>query len=229
SSSKFLYTEFTFMPPLDTSTIRLLLVDDHVLFLEGMERLLAGQPDFAVAGIVQTFKQAQEILASQTVDILLLDFDLGRDRATPLVQELIATGFPGKILIVTAGVSEVEAVQLVRAGAAGIFHKHNGSQALCQAIRQVANGDPHLEPSYLGGIFKTLGPQPETGPPRLAEREVKILRLIFRGLLNKEIAASLDMTESAVKSALRVLFDKIGVKTRSQAVRVALEHYRSQL
>ncbi|MEO8097320.1 MAG: response regulator transcription factor [Acidobacteriota bacterium] len=217
------------MPSPDTSTIRLLLVDDHVLFLEGMERLLAGQPDFTVAGTVQTFSQARAILASNAVDILLLDFDLGRERATPLVQELIDTGFTGKILIVTAGVSEVEAVQLVRSGVAGIFHKHNGSQALCQAIRQVANGDPHLEPGYLGGIFRTLGPQAETDPPRLAEREVKILRLIFRGMLNKEIATSMGMTESGVKSALRALFDKIGVKTRSQAVRVALEHYRSQL
>jgi DNA-binding NarL/FixJ family response regulator len=67
------------------------------------------------------------------------------------------------------------------------------------------------------------------GPPRLSDREVKMLRLLFQGLVNKEIATKLSMTESGVKSALRALFEKIGVKTRSQAVRVALENHRSQL
>jgi two-component system nitrate/nitrite response regulator NarL len=163
------------------------------------------------------------------VDVLLLDFDLGRERATPIVRQLHEAGFPGKILIVTAGLSEAEAVQLIRSGVAGIFHKHHGSQALCTAIRQVAAGEPYLETNYLGSVFRSLGPEPAGGPPRLSEREVKLLRLLFQGLLNKEIASRLEMTESGVKSALRALFEKIGVKTRSQAVRVALEHYRAQL
>lgn len=212
----------------NTDTIKLLLVDDHALFLEGMERLLASQSDFTVVGSVQRFEAADEIIKANSLDLVLLDFDLGRERATPLVQDLVARGFAGKILIVTAGVSDVEAVQLVRAGVSGIFHKHHGSQALCQAIRQVAAGNPHLDPSYLNGIFQVLGPHADE-MPRLSEKEVRILRLLFRGMLNKEIAKNLDMTEAGVKAALRSLFAKIGVKTRSQAVRVALEHYRAQL
>jgi two-component system nitrate/nitrite response regulator NarL len=212
-----------------TSAIRLLLVDDHALFLEGMERLLDAQADFKVVGSAQSFDQAKEILASEPVDILLLDFDLGRDRATPIVRSLAEQGFGGAILVVTAGVSDIEAVQLIRSGVAGIFHKHHGSKALCSAIRLVATGAPYLETDYLGSVFRTLGPEPESGPPRLSDREVKILRLIFKGLVNKEIANTLAMTESGVKSALRSLFEKIGVKTRSQAVRVALENYRAQL
>jgi two-component system nitrate/nitrite response regulator NarL len=211
------------------SAIRLLLVDDHALFLEGMERLLDGQPDLKVVGSVQSFVQARKILEATPVDILLLDFDLGRDRATPIVRTLAEQGFTGKILIVTAGVSETEAVQLIRSGATGIFHKHHGSQALCAAIRRVASGEPYLEADYLGSVFRSLGPEPEAGPPRLSEREVKMLRLLFQGMVNKEIATKLGMTESGVKSALRSLFERIGVKTRSQAVRVALESYREQL
>src|SRR5258708_30417086 len=120
-------------------------------------------------------------------------------------------------------------MQLIRCGVIGIFHKHHGSDALCQTIRQVASGQPYLEAGYLTTVFKTLGPEPESGPPRLSEREVKILRLIFQGLVNKEIGERLGLSESGVKSALRALFSKIGAKTRSQAVRVALEQYRSQL
>jgi two-component system nitrate/nitrite response regulator NarL len=219
----------TLMPLPETSTIRLLLADDHALFLEGIEHLLDKQPDFRVVGAVQSLGQVKEMFVDQTVDILLLDFDFGRERATPFVQELIRTGFAGKILIVTAGISEAEAVRLIREGVVGVFHKHHGSEALCQAIRQVACGEPYLEPEYLGTVFRALGPESGTGPPRLSEREVRILKLIFQGLLNKEIATRLGLTESGVKSALRALFNKIGVKTRSQAVRVALEQYRSQL
>ncbi len=217
------------MSPTQTSAIRLLLIDDHALFLEGMERLLDSQTDLKVVGSAQSFEEARKILATSVVDILLLDFDLGRDRATPIVRTLVEEGFSGKILVVTAGVSETEALQLIRSGATGIFHKHHGSQALCSAIRRVAKGEPYLETDYLSSVFRSLGPEPEAGPPRLSDREVKMLRLLFQGLVNKEIGTKLGMTESGVKSALRSLFEKIGVKTRSQAVRVALESYRAQL
>ncbi len=217
------------MPLLELNVIRLLLIDDHELFLEGTQRLLEGQPEFTVVGSALDFEQGKQILATQAVDVILLDFDLGQERATPIVRALAASGYSGRILIVTAGVSDTEAIQLIRAGATGIFHKHHGSQALCHAIRRVATGESYLEPRYLNTVFRTLGPDGEIAPPRLAEREAKMLRLIFQGLSNKEIALKLDMTESGVKSALRTLFEKIGVKSRSQAVRVALENYRSQL
>jgi two-component system nitrate/nitrite response regulator NarL len=208
--------------------IRLLLADDHALFLEGIERLLTAQPDFTVVGAVRTFDDARKILASKEVDILLLDFDFGLDKATPMVREVIGGGFSGKILIVTGGISDVEAMQLIRGGVAGIFHKHKGSAALCEAIRQVARGEHHLDANYVGSVVRSLS-EPEKGLPELRDKEVELLRFIFKGMLNKEIADKLNMTESGVKSALRALFNKIGVKTRSQAVRVALEQYRSWL
>lgn len=208
--------------------IRLLLADDHVLFLEGIERLLDSQPDFKVVGAVRGFDAAKEILQREQIDILLLDFDFGLDKATPMVREVIKDGFQGKILIVTGGISDVEAMQLIRGGVAGIFHKHQGSKALCDAIRQVARGEHHLDANYVGSVVRSFS-EPEKGLPDLRDKEVELLRFIFKGMLNKEIADKLNMTESGVKSALRALFNKIGVKTRSQAVRVALEQYRSWL
>jgi len=208
--------------------IRLLLADDHVLFLEGIERLLTAQPDFTVAGAVRGFEDVKKILARETVDILLLDFDFGLDKATPMVREVVKGGFTGKILIVTGGISDVEAMQLIRGGVAGIFHKHQGSAALCEAIRQVARGEHHLDPNYVGSVVRSFS-EPDKGLPDLRDKDVELLRFIFKGMLNKEIAGQLNMTESGVKSALRALFNKIGVKTRSQAVRVALEQYRSWL
>ena len=208
--------------------IRLLLADDHVLFLEGIERLLASQPDFTVVGAVRSFDEAKQVISREAIDILLLDFDFGLDKATPMVRELIQGGFAGKILIVTGGISDVEAMQLIRGGVAGIFHKDHGSAALCEAIRQVARGEHHLDQNYVGSVVRSFS-EPEKGMPDLRDKEVELLRFIFKGMLNKEIADKLNMTESGVKSALRALFNKIGVRTRSQAVRVALEQYRSWL
>src|SRR5204863_413266 len=114
------------------------------------------QADFTLVDAVETLERTRQVLAQSEVDILLLDFDFGRERATRFIDDLngFKGGFTGKILIVTAGVSDIEAMQLIRAGVAGIFHKHNGSEALCQAIRQVAAGQPYLEAAYLPSVFK---------------------------------------------------------------------------
>ena len=121
--------------------IRLLLLDDHVLFRESLSRLLASEPDFEMAGHCGTPAEALEILSRQTpVDIVLLDFDLGEDHATQFIAAARATGFDGKILMVTAGMNATES-SLRSEGASGIFLKHNSPGQLAQAIRLVAAGE----------------------------------------------------------------------------------------
>jgi two-component system nitrate/nitrite response regulator NarL len=93
----------------------------------------------------------------------------------------------------------------------------------------VARGENYLEARYLKPIFQKLDTSAQAGSPQLSDREVLMIRLIFEGLSNKEIGERLSLSESAVKAALRVLFDKLGVRTRSQLVKVALEQYRDQL
>ena len=209
--------------------LRLALVDDHALFREGLAALLASQPDFEVAGQFDSAGPCLELLTRQPVDAVLLDVDLGRERALAFIEAARRTGFAGRILIVTAGISDVEAVQLVRAGAHGIFHKQHPSEQLCQAIRQVAAGEAVLEQRYLRSLFSAVAPEPEGGPPPLSPREVNVLRQILAGASNKEIGAELDLSESSVKAVLRALFDKTGVRTRSQLVKFALDHYRDRL
>jgi two-component system, NarL family, nitrate/nitrite response regulator NarL len=221
--------EVTVMPDRQgLHTIRLFLLDDHALFREGLARLLEGQPGFVIAGKADSSRTALAQLGSAQADIVLLDVDLGADRALDFVRSARQQSFEGRILVVTAGVSDAEAIQLVQAGVAGILHKHNPPDALCDAIRRVAAGEVHLEPRYLRPLFSSMD---ETGdaPPRLTTRELAIMRLVLRGLANKEIGADLNISESAVKAALRVIFDKVGVRTRSQLVKIAIEQYRDQL
>ena len=104
-------------------TIRLLLLDDHVLFRESLSRLLASEADFEMAGHCGTVNEALEMLRRTPVDVLLLDFDLGGDHATHFADAARAAGFAGKILMVTAGMSASESSLTLTSGAAGIFLK----------------------------------------------------------------------------------------------------------
>lgn len=222
-------TEVTVMPaPVPAQSIRLFLLDDHALFREGLARLLEGQPGFLVAGKADSVPSALEQLTGARADIVLLDVDLGSDRALDFIRSARQRQYSGHILVVTAGVSDAEAIQLVQAGVSGILHKHNPPDVLCEAVRRVAAGEVHLEPRYLRPLFSSVD-EGAAARPRLTTREIALMRLLLRGLANKEIGAELNISESAVKAALRVLFDKVSVRTRSQLVKIAIEQYRDQL
>ena len=216
------------MPSPPVRLIRILLLDDHALFREGLARLLDAHAGFVIAGKAETVVEALALLPTALPDVVLLDVDLGTDRAIDFVRLARQQQFAGRVLVVTAGVSDTEAIQLVQAGVSGILHKHNPPDVLCDVVRRIAAGEVHLEPRYLRPLFSSMD-ESAAARPQLVARELAIMRLLLRGLANKEIAADLHLSESAVKAALRVLFEKVGVRTRSQLVKVAIEQYRDQL
>jgi DNA-binding NarL/FixJ family response regulator len=206
------------------SSSRLLLVDDHVLFREGLSRLLASEPDFELAGHCGTASEALEILHDTPVDIVLLDYDLNQDHGAQFIATARRAGYRGKILMVTAGMSAKESSVALKLGAAGIFLKHNSPGLLAKAIRLVIAGDMWVDPK----VIQLMAEEVQQGedvppPPPLTEREQQVLQSVFEGLANKEIAVRLGITEGAVKSCLQQLFQKTQVRTRSQLVRIALE------
>ena len=213
----------------EADTIRLLLVDDHGLFREGLARVLEVQDGFKVSGKTSTVAEALQLIARESFDVVLLDVDLGTERGIEFVQEAKLRQFPGRILIVTAGVSDTEAIQYVQAGVAGIIHKHNPPEALWAAVRKVAAGEVHLESGYLKAMFETVHVHDTRSAKRFTERELAVLRRLLRGLGNKEIGGELGVSEASVKATLQGLFDKSGVRTRSQLVKVALEQHRDVL
>jgi len=211
-----------------TQSIDLFLVDDHAMFRQGLARVLEKEPGFRIAG---QFGSSAEALAALdgTVTMVLLDVDLGHERALDFVSQAKARGFEGRILVVTAGVSDQEAIQLVQAGVSGILHKHHSTEELCSTIRQVAAGEVYLEKEYFDALYRSVDRSKPPAQPRLTERDKVVLRFIFQGFSNRQIAERLQISESGVKSSLRQLFDKLGVRTRSQLVKIALEQYRDQL
>src|SRR5579864_3390219 len=103
---------------------RILLIDDHALFREAIARVLAGQPDLEVVGEGATVSEGLEIVKTKAVDIVLLDINLGFEQGGAFPKLARAGGFSGKILVVTAGVSKLEAARLMQRGCAGVFLKH---------------------------------------------------------------------------------------------------------
>jgi two-component system nitrate/nitrite response regulator NarL len=206
-----------------------MLIDDHALFRESVSELLNRQPGISVAAHFAGTAEAGEWLAGNRVDVVLLDIDLGHDSAEDFVFQM-RSQWPGlKVLVVTGGVSEQEAVQLVRLGVAGIFHKHSPPEMLCTAIRRVAQGEVQMEPSYLKPLMHSMDTFAQPAAVRLTDRDRQLLRGVFQGLANKEIAGRLQISEGAVKASLRLLFQKFKVQSRSQLVRIALEEYKDQL
>ena len=211
-----------------TRTIHLLLLDDHAMFREGLARTFEKEPDLEVVGQCSSSSEAIPLLA-KGVTMVLLDVDLGIERAIDFVEAAKAAAFDGQILVVTAGVSGQEAVQLVQAGVSGILHKHHSGDVLCETIRKVAAGEVFLEEKYLPSLFRSVDRTRTPERPKLTERDRCVLRYIFQGLTNREIGLQLEISEGAVKASLRQLFEKVGVRTRAQLVKVAIEQYRDQL
>jgi two-component system nitrate/nitrite response regulator NarL len=210
---------------------RILLVDDHALFRESVARFLDGEQGFEVVGGCGTVEEAQALLREREVDLVLLDFDLGQRDGLDFMRVAEALCFKGKVLLVTAGVSDSDAASLIRRGISGIFPKHNSPVLLAEAIREVLSGKVWFDQGQLQKIIGRAASKEDEPTPfaKLTERERQVLSFVFDGLANKEIADQLQLSESSVKGTLQQLFQKTGARTRGQLVRIALEQFKDQL
>jgi len=209
---------------------RILLLDDHALFRESVSRLLSAEPDFQVVAACGTAEEALAVLRQAPIDLVLLDYDLGERDGREFLRAAKQGGFEGKVLLVTAGVDQLVASELIRSGISGIFRKHDSASLLAQGIREVMAGKVWLDQGQLLDVLRAESPViPPGGGGPFTERERQVLSFVFEGLANKEIASRIGVSEGSVKSTLQQLFSKTGVRTRSQLVRIVFEHYRDQI
>jgi len=217
------------MPDPVERPVEILLLDDHALFRESVARLLAAEPGFRVVAHCSSVDEALEELRKTRVDIVLLDFDLGRHDGKEFMRLAAQQGFSGKVLVVTAGVEKEQAADLIRSGISGIFMKHDSAALLIEGVRDVLAGKVWFDRELLQEAMSGAGDRQESKAERFTERERQVLSGVFEGLVNKEIAERIGVSESSVKATLQQLFSKTGVRTRSQLVRITLEQYKSQL
>jgi len=175
-------------------SLHLILVEDHEMVREGLARTLEREPDLKIVGQCSSSAEALMLLQG-SVDMVLLDVDLGEERALSFVEAARKQDFEGSILGVTAGISGTEAVRLLQAGVSGIVHKRHSAKALCEAIRKVAAGQPYLEEKYLPSLIRSVDRSRPPVIPRLTERDRALLRHVLAGLTNREIGEQLQISE----------------------------------
>ena len=206
---------------------RVLLVDDHSLFRESLSRLLQAEPGFEIVASCATIDEAAAVLDRATADVILLDFDLGEEQAPAFLEKWKSTGSAAKILIVTAGMTDAAVRQAFQAGISGVFLKHRPPDQLVNAIHQVLSGDVALDLEAARQLLSRLPTDEKAfrAQDPLSPREQLVIKAIFSGLTNKQVAAELQISESLVKAVLQQLFARFGVRSRSQLVRIALENH----
>jgi DNA-binding NarL/FixJ family response regulator len=208
--------------------IRLLLVDDHTLFRESLRRLLEGEAGVEISG---DFANAEDALAAVQggleFDAALVDYELGGiGNGLDLVRRVRRLRPDARVLMVTAGMGSADLMRAVTELNAGIFLKTEPTVELMLAIQRTAKGERWISSRaslalIASGGLGVGGERPVA--ERLSARESGVLRGVLEGHSNKEIGAQLEMTESSVKAVLQKLFERAGVRSRSQLVRYAIE------
>lgn len=212
--------------------IRILLVDDHTLFREGLRRLLDSEPGVRVCGDFESAAAALAGLArGLEFDVALVDYELteagGRiTNGLDLLRQIRELRPSAKILFVTAGMNMADLMTALKDLDAGIFLKTEPIAELMLAIRRTAKGERWVSSGAAMALVENQRIRLDHGQQRhehLTERENVVLRGVLEGLSNKEIGARIGLTESSVKAVLQKLFEKTGVRSRSQLVRYAIE------
>jgi two-component system nitrate/nitrite response regulator NarL len=206
-----------------------LLIDSHAMVRESLADLLAREADLTVAGQAASCPEALDLVISCGANLVLTEVDLGDARAIGFVSRSRSLGYRGRFLVVTAGLSDQEALQLIYAGVGGIVHKTNSFAVLCEAVRQVARGEAWLEKAYLSPLLRANDRTRANRLPNLTERDKAVLRYLLEGLSNRIMGERLEISEGAVKASLRHVCQKLGVRTRTQLVKAALEDYRHEI
>lgn len=209
--------------------IRILLVDDHAVVIKGLRYFLDTQPDLEIVGEAYNGEEALQKVAELQPDIVLMDLVMpGMDgiNATAKIRE----SHPSvKVLVLTSFCSNDQVLPALRAGAMGYLLKDVQPEQLVEAIRGVHSGNVQLHTEIsnmlMSGIMTAAEPVAATdGLEPLTAREMEVLRLLAKGMNNKEIAFALTIAEKTVKTHVSSILSKLGVADRTQAALYAVKH-----
>jgi DNA-binding NarL/FixJ family response regulator len=205
--------------------IRVLIVDDHPVVREGLAAMLSTQRDFHVVGEAQDGAEAEKKVEELSPDVVLMDLEMPRVDGPEAIRRIRSRRADARVLVLTAYDTDERILDAVQAGAQGYMLKGAPRDELFRAIRVVHQGGSLLEPVVAHKLLGRMGQMlsHDTDGEQLTERELEVLRLLVKGSRNKEIAAQLFITERTVKFHTSIIFQKLGVTNRSEAITAALQ------
>src|SRR5688572_1248485 len=212
------------------SKIKLVIVDDHTLFREGIKKILALEKDIEIVGEAFDGEEVISVLNRCQPDIMLLDVKMERVNGLQVLPRIVEQFPLLKVIILTAQVSSAESVKAIRDGARGIILKHAASEFLIKGIRKVAEGELWADSSTMTQVVDSLSRKyrversPEKGRKELSDREIEVVTLVASGNRNKEIANKLFISEQTVKTHLSNIFQKLEVNDRLELALYAMRN-----
>jgi DNA-binding NarL/FixJ family response regulator len=211
------------------STLRILLVDDHLLFRKGLARLLDAQPDFEIVGEAADGLEAVGKAELLRPDVVLMDIRMPNCDGLEATRRIKGQMPNVRVVMLTVSEDEQDLATAVRYGADGYLLKDLLPEALFQFLRGAMSGEVPISPTMTGKLFHQLAQQgrPAAQPAAaavLSARECEVLALVVDGCSNQEIAQELSIAHNTVKNHLRSILTKLGVKNRAQAAAYAVSH-----
>jgi two-component system nitrate/nitrite response regulator NarL len=207
--------------------LRVLLVDDHLLFRKGLARLLDGQPDFEVVGEAKNGLEALEMARRLEPDLVLMDIRMPGSDGLEATGRIKAHLPKTQVVVLTVSDDPDDLTAAVRHGADGYLLKDLLPELLFQQLRGLAQGEAPLSRTMTGKLFQELARRDRPGAvpapsEELSPREGQVLALVVDGCSNREIAAELGIARNTVKNHIRSILSKLGARNRAQAAALAV-------
>ncbi len=207
--------------------IRVLMVDDHTLFREGLRAIIDQQPDLYVVGEAKDGVEATKKAAELQPDVVLMDINMPVMGGIEACRQITAQDQRVGVIVLTMYREDKYAFEAIKAGARGYVVKDSSADELFRAIRAVRRGEALIDQAIATNLlqeFRSLAERPsERNFVDLSEREVETLHLVAQGLTNKQIAEKLCLAEQTIKNNLSIVFQKLHVNNRAEAVASAIQ------
>ena len=196
---------------------RIVIADDHPIIIEGLSQLFKRQSEFELVAAVNDGDKALDAVRALKPDIMVLDVQMPKKDGLSVMREMIREGLTTKVVILTATLDDDGVMEAVELGVWGLVLKEAASTQLIDALRRVALGLRAVDPTLVAAAASRSMSRREARRELenlLSPRETDVVRMVAKGLRNKEIADKLTITEGTVKSYLHSIYEKLGVKGR---------------
>jgi two-component system response regulator NreC len=207
-----------------SSTIRILLADDHTILRQGLKLILSSQPDLEVVGEAANGHEVVQLAQELRPDIVLLDVAMPELNGIDATRRMMETNPRLRILVLSMHKEAVYVREILRAGARGYLLKDVIDSELLTAVRSVARGDGYVSPAVSSTLLSDYRQNIHDPINLLTKREREVLQLIAEGKTNKEVAAKLNLSVYTVDSHRGKIMEKLNLHSTGELVRFAIKH-----